>query len=298
MTKWLFILVISGIVACNAPEPKTINPVKQKFTFVLADDTSLLRSITKFDSADLPIQEIFFGNRKNDTIRVINYYYSGVLLVRKDELDRKGVLNEYFDYAYTNGILSGEVHVKGVDTLTVKYYTYAVDGSLRRETTVYPQEKINPIITVQYYDNKGNPEKIYTQIYEDSTKLVLTRYEMQSFKNTYNSLQQLEKKEITYLFGYYESADTISVTSYRYNPSGKLSAQINNRKAAGDQTDSIQFIYNNKGELDKKITFLTTNNKKEAVSVIDTTSYTYDMNSQLTEELSTLNHTGFRYVIK
>lgn len=57
------------------------------------------------------------------------------------------------------------------------------------------------------------------------------------------------------MFGYYESADTISVTSYRYNPSGKLSAQINNRKAAGDQTDSIQFIYNNKGELDKRLPF-------------------------------------------
>lgn len=298
MTKWLYVLLLSGIIACNSPEPTTFIPAKQKFTYLLADDTALLKNITKFDSAGLPIQEIFFGNRKNDTIRLINYYYSGELLVRKDELDRKGALNEYFDYTYTNGILSGEVHVKGVDTLTVKYYTYALDGSLRRETTVYPQEKINPITTVQYYDNKGNTEKIYTQIYEDSTKLVLTRYEMQSFKNTYNSLQQLEKKEITYLFGYYESADTISVTSYRYNTSGKISAQINKRKAAGDLTDSIQFMYNTSGLLDKKVTFSTTNNKKEAISVIDTTSYTYDMNSQLTEEFSTLTNTGFRYVVK
>ncbi len=298
MIKWLYAVVLLGMFSCNTPQTKIIAPKKEKFTYVIADDTEVLRSIVKYDSSNLPIQEINFGNRKNDTIRIINYFYSGLLLVRKDILDRKGVLNEYFDYAYTNGILSGEVHVKGIDTLTIKYYTYADDGSLRRETTVYPQEKINPITTVQYYDSKGNTEKIYTQIYEDSTKLVLIRYEMQSFKNTYNELQQLVKKEVTYLFGYYESTDTISVTNYRYDQSGNLAAQINNKKAAGDQTDSMLYIFNKSGLLDKKITYLTTNNKKEVVSAVDTTSYTYDMNGQLIEELNAAKKSGFRYIYK
>lgn len=270
----------------------------EKLTYVINADTEVLRSIIKYDSTDLPFQEIYFGNRINDTISIINNFYSGILIVRRDELDGSGKLKEYVDYSYTNSFLTCERQIKGDDTITVKYYTYADDGSLRRETTVYPQEKLHPIITVQYYDSKGNTEKIYTQIYEDSTKLVLTRYEMQSFKNTYNDLQQLVKKEITYLFGYYETADTISVTSYYYNSNGKMTTLINNKRAANDNTDSIQFYYSTSGLLDKKITYFTPAKDKATKPVIDTTFYTYDGNGRLIEERNTLNKTGFRYNYK
>ena len=58
------------------------------------------------------------------------------------------------------------------------------------------------------------------------------------------------------------------------------------------------YIFNKSGLLDKKITYLTTNNKKEVVSAVDTTSYTYDMNGQLIEELNAAKKSGFRYIYK
>ena len=186
----------------------------------------------------------------------------------------------------------------GTDTLTTKYFSYYDNGSLKRTATVYNMEKNNPVTSVTYLDQYGNVEKIYNQIYEDSTKIVISRYEMQSYTNTYNTSGKLEKSIGTMLFGYYESPDTLSVTTFQYDQFGNLIQQLNSKKTGIGQPDSIVYQYNYTNMLKQKIAYSTAKQKNEVVAIIDTTSYKYDSNKRLINEYSYLKKTGFEYSYK
>ena len=100
------------------------------------------------------------------------------------------------------------------------------------------------------------------------------------------------------LFGYYESPDTLSVTTFQYDQFGNLIQQLNSKKTGIGQPDSIVYQYNSTNMLMQKIAYSTAKQKNEVVAIIDTTSYKYDSNKRLINEYSYLKKTGFEYSYK
>lgn len=295
MNKFILIIGLLGLFSCNNKKPQTPVAHSKKITYQLSQANKICKQEDWFDESGKIIKTIHYGNRTNDTLSIINYYYSGDLLVEQLRTKPEGKIMDKTVYHYTLGSLTGESFIIGADTLTTKYFTYYDNGSLKRTTTVYNMEKNNPVTTVTYLDQQGNVEKIYNQIYEDSTKIVLSRYEMQSYTNSYNKQGKLENSIGTMLFGYYESTDTISITTFRYDIAGNMTMQANRKKTDIGQADSIAYLYNSTNLLTQKIAYLTATKKNEVVSIIDTTSYIYDTNSRLIKEYSTLKESGFMY---
>ena len=298
MNKILLIVGLLLLIACNNNKQQTPVTKSKKTTWQLSESTKICRQADWFDESGNIIKSINYGNRANDTLSIINYYYSDDLLIEQLRIKPDGKVMDKTIYLYTLGSLTGEIFVVGTDTLTTKYFSYYDNGSLKRTATVYNMEKNNPVTSVTYLDQYGNVEKIYNQIYEDSTKIVISRYEMQSYTNTYNTSGKLEKSIGTMLFGYYESPDTLSVTTFQYDQFGNLIQQLNSKKTGIGQPDSIVYQYNSTNMLMQKIAYSTAKQKNEVVAIIDTTSYKYDSNKRLINEYSYLKKTGFEYSYK
>ena len=298
MNKILLIVGLLLLIACNNNKQQTPVTKSKKTTWQLAESTKICRQEDWFDESGNIIKSINYGNRANDTLSIINYYYSDDLLIEQLRIKPDGKVMDKTIHLYTLGSLTGEIFVVGTDTLTTKYFSYYDNGSLKRTATVYNMEKNNPVTSVTYLDQYGNVEKIYNQIYEDSTKIVISRYEMQSYTNTYNTSGKLEKSIGTMLFGYYESPDTLSVTTFQYDQFGNLIQQLNSKKTGIGQPDSIVYQYNSTNMLMQKIAYSTAKQKNEVVAIIDTTSYKYDSNKRLINEYSYLKKTGFEYSYK
>lgn len=298
MNKILLIVGLLLLIACNNNKQQTPVTKSKKTTWQLSESTKICRQEDWFDESGNIIKSINYGNRANDTLSIINYYYSDDLLIEQLRIKPDGKVMDKTIYLYTLGSLTGEIFVVGTDTLTTKYFSYYDNGSLKRTATVYNMEKNNPVTSVTYLDQYGNVEKIYNQIYEDSTKIVISRYEMQSYTNTYNTSGKLEKSIGTMLFGYYESPDTLSVTTFQYDQFGNLIQQLNSKKTGIGQPDSIVYQYNSTNMLMQKIAYSTAKQKNEVVAIIDTTSYKYDSNKRLINEYSYLKKTGFEYSYK
>ncbi len=298
MNKILLIVGLLLLIACNNNKQQTPVTKSKKITWQLSESTKICRQEDWFDESGNIIKSINYGNRANDTLSIINYYYSDDLLIEQLRIKPDGKVMDKTIHLYTLGSLTGEIFVVGTDTLTTKYFSYYDNGSLKRTATVYNMEKNNPVTSVTYLDQYGNVEKIYNQIYEDSTKIVISRYEMQSYTNTYNTSGKLEKSIGTMLFGYYESPDTLSVTTFQYDQFGNLIQQLNSKKTGIGQPDSIVYQYNSTNMLMQKIAYSTAKQKNEVVAIIDTTSYKYDSNKRLINEYSYLKKTGFEYSYK
>ena len=298
MNKILLIVGLLLLIACNNNKQQTPVTKSKKTTWQLSESTKICRQEDWFDESGNIIKSINYGNRANDTLSIINYYYSDDLLIEQLRIKPDGKVMDKTIHLYTLGSLTGEIFVVGTDTLTTKYFSYYDNGSLKRTATVYNMEKNNPVTSVTYLDQYGNVEKIYNQIYEDSTKIVISRYGMQSYTNTYNTSGKLEKSIGTMLFGYYESPDTLSVTTFQYDQFGNLIQQLNSKKTGIGQPDSIVYQYNSTNMLMQKIAYSTAKQKNEVVAIIDTTSYKYDSNKRLINEYSYLKKTGFEYSYK
>ena len=298
MNKILLIVGLLLLIACNNNKQQTPVTKSKKTTWQLSESTKICRQEDWFDESGNIIKSINYGNRANDTLSIINYYYSDDLLIEQLRINPDGKVMDKTIYLYTLGSLTGEIFVVGTDTLTTRYFSYYDNGSLKRTATVYNMEKNNPVTSVTYLDQYGNVEKIYNQIYEDSTKIVISRYEMQSYTNTYNTSGKLEKSIGTMLFGYYESPDTLSVTTFQYDQFGNLIQQLNSKKTGIGQPDSIVYQYKSTNMLMQKIAYSTAKQKNEVVAIIDTTSYKYDSNKRLINEYSYLKKTGFEYSYK
>ena len=217
-------LIVILLFVLNSCKTKTEDPIlvaEIKTTYIVRSDDEIKHKEEYFDSLGNCIKEIYYGSNSGDTVSIVENSYAVTLLLQSIEKNRNGEIQQTTIHHYDNTNLSQKIVIRHDDTMLIQNYSYYDNGNIKREITLYPQETITPVINIRNYDIKGNPETTYDQIYEDSTMIVLGRYEMTSYINTYDtSSNRLVKVVATKLFGYYEITDTLYITSFKYDSLG------------------------------------------------------------------------------
>ena len=285
-------LILFVLYSCKTKTEDPMLVAEIKTTYIVRSDNEIKHKEEYFDSLGNCIKEIYYGSNSGDTVSIVENSYAVTLLLQSIEKNRNGEIQQTTIHHYDNTNLSQKIVIRHDDTMLIQNYSYYDNGNIKREITLYPQETITPVINIRNYDIKGNPETTYDQIYEDSTMIVLGRYEMTSYINTYDtSSNRLVKVVATKLFGYYEIADTLFVKTFKYEADGTLLAEINNRKYDKTTPDSIIYSYSEPGQLINKITYFTPGKK---LIESDTTYYQYDSRDRLIMEHSSLSGSGIK----
>ena len=261
-------IIVILLFVFNSCKTKTEDPIlvaEIKTTYIVRSDDEIKHKEEYFDSLGNCIKEIYYGSNSGDTVSIVENSYAVTLLLQSIEKNRNGEIQQTTIHHYDNTNLSQKIVIRHDDTMLIQNYSYYDNGNIKREITLYPQETITPVINIRNYDIKGNPETTYDQIYEDSTMIVLGRYEMTSYINTYDtSSNRLVKVVATKLFGYYEITDTLYITSFKYDSLGNLITQNYSFNSNKDDPDSIQYEYKEKGfVLSKKSYFLDRNRSNQ-----------------------------------
>lgn len=292
----VYLFLILTIAACKKKQQvKEPSVYSEKLTYVIAPAGELLRSEELFDETGNCIKEIQFGSRIEDTIKVIKNTYQDSLLMESIIYGAKNQVLQKIGYMYENDALIKQYSIKGNDTLSITYFTYYQNGRLQREVTEYPGNVKNPIITVSNYNKQGDLETIYKQIYEDSTQRVLTRYELNDFRNVYDkNSKKLIQVTATKLFGYYELTDTVFIINYKYDAAGNRILQKYKKNSTQGEADSIRFTYSENNLLVSQIRYTTKGKSTLSRVVADSVFYTYDDKNRLAAERNPLG-LGFRY---
>jgi uncharacterized protein with GYD domain len=293
-------LIVILLFVLNSCKTKTEDPIlvaEIKTTYIVRSDDEIKHKEEYFDSLGNCIKEIYYGSNSGDTVSIVENSYAVTLLLQSIEKNRNGEIQQTTIHHYDNTNLSQKIVIRHDDTMLIQNYSYYDNGNIKREITLYPQETITPVINIRNYDIKGNPETTYDQIYEDSTMIVLGRYEMTSYINTYDtSSNRLVKVVATKLFGYYEITDTLYITSFKYDSLGNLITQNYSFNSNKDDPDSIQYEYKEKGfVLSKKSYFLDRNRSNQNSTFI--TFYVYDKKNRLIEEQNS-DGLSYRYEYK
>ena len=293
-------LIVILLFVFNSCKTKTEDPIlvaEIKTTYIVRSDDEIKHKEEYFDSLGNCIKEIYYGSNSGDTVSIVENSYAVTLLLQSIEKNRNGEIQQTTIHHYDNTNLSQKIVIRHDDTMLIQNYSYYDNGNIKREITLYPQETITPVINIRNYDIKGNPETTYDQIYEDSTMIVLGRYEMTSYINTYDtSSNRLVKVVATKLFGYYEITDTLYITSFKYDSLGNLITQNYSFNSNKDDPDSIQYEYKEKGfVLSKKSYFLDRNRSNQNSTFI--TFYVYDKKNRLIEEQNS-DGLSYRYEYK
>lgn len=293
-------IIVILLFVFNSCKTKTEDPIlvaEIKTTYIVRSDEEIKHKEEYFDSLGNCIKEIYYGSNSGDTVSIVENSYAVTLLLQSIEKNRNGEIQQTTIHHYDNTNLSQKIVIRHDDTMLIQNYSYYDNGNIKREITLYPQETITPVINIRNYDIKGNPETTYDQIYEDSTMIVLGRYEMTSYVNTYDtSSNRLVKVVATKLFGYYEITDTLYITSFKYDSLGNLITQNYSFNSNMDAPDSIQYEYKEKGfVLSKKSYFLDRNRSNQNSTFI--TLYVYDKKNRLIEEQNS-DGLSYRYEYK
>ena len=293
-------IIVILLFVFNSCKTKTEDPIlvaEIKTTYIVRSDDEIKHKEEYFDSLGNCIKEIYYGSNSGDTVSIVENSYAVTLLLQSIEKNRNGEIQQTTIHHYDNTNLSQKIVIRHDDTMLIQNYSYYDNGNIKREITLYPQETITPVINIRNYDIKGNPETTYDQIYEDSTMIVLGRYEMTSYINTYDtSSNRLVKVVATKLFGYYEITDTLYITSFKYDSLGNLITQNYSFNSNKDDPDSIQYEYKEKGfVLSKKSFFLDRNRSNQNSTFI--TLYVYDKKNRLIEEQNS-DGLSYRYEYK
>ena len=293
-------IIVILLFVFNSCKTKTEDPIlvaEIKTTYIVRSDDEIKHKEEYFDSLGNCIKEIYYGSNSGDTVSIVENSYAVTLLLQSIEKNRNGEIQQTTIHHYDNTNLSQKIVIRHDDTMLIQNNSYYDNGNIKREITLYPQETITPVINIRNYDIKGNPETTYDQIYEDSTMIVLGRYEMTSYINTYDtSSNRLVKVVATKLFGYYEITDTLYITSFKYDSLGNLITQNYSFNSNKDDPDSIQYEYKEKGfVLSKKSYFLDRNRSNQNSTFI--TLYVYDKKNRLIEEQNS-DGLSYRYEYK
>lgn len=293
-------IIVILLFVYNSCKTKTEDPIlvaEIKTTYIVRSDSEIKLKEEFFDSLGNCIKEIYYGSKPGDTVNIVENSYAVTLLLKSVEKNRNGEIQQTTIQHYDNTYLSQKIVIRHEDTLLIQNYSYHDNGNIKREITSYPQETTTPVINIRNYDIKGNPETTYDQIYEDSSMIVIGRYEMTSYINTYDSSsKRLAKVVATKLFGYYEIADTLYITSFKYDSLGNLITQNYSFNSNKDAPDSIQYEYTEKGLVQSKKSYFVNRNRSNQNSTF-ITLYVYDKKNRLIEEQNS-DGLSYRYEYK
>lgn len=263
--------------------------------YAIQGDQEELRKVTDEDSLGRILAEYTVGRRGRDTVARTMYTYieddvSHTTTFTGDKITRQQW------YVYSGDRLSRMIETDGHDTLAITDYTYFPTGKVNRTIVQIKYDTKSSIVIVTNYNRQGDIESVHKQIYEDTARLVLGRYEMNKYILQYDSSGNKTKAVGLFLFGYFEMADTTQNTTYTYSSDGLLLAERNSHRIDASVPDSIFYFYNDKGLLSRRISFTTSAHHREQVTIADTTDLTYDERGRLIREYSSYYKRGSRYV--
>lgn len=271
------IVCICFMQACdlNLQEPEVISRCK---TYVEAHGKEILRQEMLYDAQNRPIAELFYS-AEGKVYRRIAYGYDNNNLIQIRTYQNE-TLTEEIQQSYIGNRLTYKNVYANEKPVTSTAYTYYATGVIKRTVEDYLFEPDRPITTVTNYDTAGNKMTVFRQIYEDKTKKVISRYEMDQYIRIPHPENQLPSREITLIhFGYYEAADTVSDVRYRYQDT-LLTSTIYHKKGMYDLPDSARYEYNDARQLTRQVNFFT--KKLPGLTVhADTLEYQYDNSGRL-----------------
>ncbi len=293
MNKFIVLLIIQIAISSCKPKSQNIVEVSEiKTTYIIRSGTEIKHKEEYFDSLGNCIKEIYFGSQAGDILRIVENKYAGTLLLQSIEKSAEGKISETVTNNYNNTHLILQTFEKNGDIKSKKSYIYYNNGNIKREVS----EISEVMISVINYDEKGNTETIFDQVYEDSTKTVLWKYMMTSFHNTYDtSGTRIIKNVCTKLMGYHEITDTLFIAEFDHDVFGNILLQRNIKTSVPGKPDSIRYQYSEKGYLESWISYT---DPRTSGYAADTTFYQYDSIGRRIGERNSTSGIEYRYEFK
>lgn len=291
---WICLITAIGLLyACGDQQGKTDDIDLIKSTFQVGGNDTILKKQEVFNAQGQLIALYTFGSRKNDTVQRTIYIYDQEGLKAVRVFDHNKLLREEL-HTTIGGRTMRVITMQAKDTVSVSDYTYFPTGTIKRMVVQYGYDASAPITVVTNYNAQGETESIYKQIYEDSTRVVLSRLEMDKFVHTYNEAGQLVGSNGTFTFGYHEAPDSILNVTYQYDAQGRLIKTHHKIKGLVSTLDSIRYAYPN-GMEKYRIEYHTVKHREVPDQITDTIFSNYDEKGRLVFERSTMSGRTFLY---
>lgn len=264
-------------------------------TYQIGGGDTILKRQSCYDSAGSLIAEYVFGSRM-DTVQKTLYRYDDNGLRYKAVYNGKSLTHEAFVVSAGGRILR-IVERSGADTLSITDHTYYPTGELRRVVVQYVYDPTSPITVVTNYDPQGKPETVYRQIYTDSSRIVISRMEMDKYTYTFDTAQRLIRSVATITFGYHEAPDTLQDVRNIYDVQGRLLTTHHVHAADTKTPDSIHYVYGDALPPVMRIEYFNQRRNAEHFVLSDSIHMVHDALGRLQEERSTLSgkHMLYRY---
>jgi len=264
-------------------------------TYQIGGGDTVLKRQSCYDSAGSLIAEYVFGSRM-DTVQKTLYRYDANGLQYKASYNGNTLMHESLVMS-AGGRIMRIVERSGTDTLSITDNTYYPTGELRRTVVQFLYDSTSPLTVVTNYARNGKPETVYSQIYSDSTRIVISRMEMDKYTYTFDTAQHLIRSVGTITVGYHEAPDTLEDVRYQYDTLGRLLTTHYIHSADARTPDSIHYVYGEGLQPVMRIDHLHLQRKGEMLVLTDSIHLLHDAEGRLLEERSTLSgkHMLYRY---
>lgn len=285
------LLTASGCTS-NAEGNQVINAAWMKTTILIDGRDSIVRQKDLYDAKDNLLATYVLSAHKSDTVTSTIYTYYKEGLQRITTYAQGKVTHEEL-HTRVGGRLLKIIETDGTDTLSISDYTYYSTGVMMREVKQYVYDADAPVTIVTNYEKTGLKSSIFKQIYEDSSRIVLTRYEMDKFTYQFDEQKRLIRSQGIFQFGYYEEPDSTLDNRFVYNDKNQLIEEYHGIKSAADMPDKIIYAYDEAGNMTSATYFAKTKKEYPFPDLIWSKKYTYDSKNKLTGE-STSNESTQR----
>lgn len=293
----LFSTAVSICVLFSCTNKKNTGPESAviRTHYSIIDGNQIKRSEAHYNEHGQLILEVFL-NSKGDTNRQIVYTYIDTLLVQTDTYVN-GVQVLSSKYRYVGSRMIECLNMDSNIAISKTYYDWFPTGQKQREVTEYYYDKHMPITTVTNYNQSGQTESVYRQIYDDSTRRVIRRYEMDSYRTLTDTATGKPLRELVLIhFGFHEPADTLLDTRYQYDEEKNLQKAIFSYKNAPDQPDSTFWSYRSDGLPSIQINWYSTGSTRGNIVSPDTLLFEYDAMKRLISEHSSQSGSTQKYI--
>ena len=247
-------------------------------TFVESNGKEVLRHETIYDEQERLIAELFYTSNEK-VYRRIAYGYEKDNLIYIRTYQNETLTDEVQQSFIGNRLMYKNVYASGKPVSSTAY-SYYPTGVIKRTVEDYLFEPEKPVTTVSNFDEEGRKMTVFRQIYEDKSRKVISRYEMDQYIRTKNPDNDLPARETTLIyFGYYEAADTVSDLIHRYEDT-LITATIYVQKGMYDLPDSAHYYYNDQRQLVCQVNYFTTKSSEQPLKA-DTLEFQYDSMKRL-----------------